>query len=184
MFELFGIMFNIASVVLFFVGLVFLMIEMFVPGFGIFGGLGILSLILCIVFQAGSVLEALIMVLIIGAIVSLLWFLVLRSLKKGLIYKSFVLKDTADKEQGFVSNADYSGLLGKRGKSLTVLRPAGIALFGSERTDVVTDGEFIDKGADIEVYEVVGRRILVRPAHDTKEDKSVSADSSRNALDM
>jgi membrane-bound serine protease (ClpP class) len=184
MFELFGFAFNIISVVLFFVGLAFLLIEMFMPGFGVFGGLGILSLILCIVFQAGSVLEALIMIVVIGAVVALLWFLVLRSLKKGVIYKSFVLKDTADKTEGFVSTADYSGLLGKRGKSLTVLRPAGIAVLGGEKADVVTDGEFIPQGADVEVYEVIGRRILVRPVHDIKEDKSARAESSGNAMDM
>ena len=37
------------SIVLFAVGMIFLMIELFAPGFGIFGGLGLVALVLCIV---------------------------------------------------------------------------------------------------------------------------------------
>lgn len=50
---------NTITIVLFAAGILLLTIEMFVPGFGIFGGLGIIALILCIVFQATTVTELL-----------------------------------------------------------------------------------------------------------------------------
>jgi len=154
---------NIVSVVLFFAGMVLLMIELFVPGFGIFGGLGLVALVLCIVFQAQSVLEALVLVLIIGGLVVLLGLLAARSFKRGWLYRSsIVLKDTAQREQGYVANQDLSRFTGQTGVSLTPLRPAGTAVFGREKADVMTDGEYIPSGVRVEVVRVVGSRIFVR----------------------
>lgn len=184
-FELIGATVSIVSIALFTVGIILLLIEMFIPGFGIFGGLGLLSLVLCIVFTANSVGSALVMILIIGAILVLFALIFARSLKKGFLYKSsIVLKNAAERNEGFVSNEDYSRLLGKTGKSVTILRPAGIAEFEGEKADVVTDGEFIQKGEAIEVYEVAGRRILVRRAPDIKKHKSIEVSGSNNAVDM
>ena len=135
---------NIVSVVLFAVGMVLLLIELFVPGFGIFGGLGLVALVLCIVFQAPSLLEALILLVSFSAIVVALALIAGRSLKRGRLYRSpLVLKETADKEEGYMSSGNYSHLVGETGISLTPLRPAGVAELGGHKHDVVTEGEFI-----------------------------------------
>lgn len=94
MFDLFGIVVSWVSIILFVAGMVLLLIEMFMPGFGIFGGLGLLLLALCIVFSATSVESALLMTLIIGAIVILLALIFARSLKKGFLYKSSIVLKT------------------------------------------------------------------------------------------
>ncbi len=158
---------NIVSVVLFAVGMVLLLIELFIPGFGIFGGLGLVALVLCIVFQAKSLLEALIMLLAISAIVVALSLIAARSFKRGWLYRSsLVLKDEAQKEDGYVSNDDYSSLVGKTGRSITPLRPAGIAEFGGQKADVVTEGAFIAAHERVTVSRVVGSRIIVRQLED------------------
>jgi len=158
---------NIVSVVLFVAGIVLLMIELFVPGFGIFGGLGLVALVLCIIFQAKSLLEALLLLLIIGAVVVLIGLVAARSFKRGWLYRSsIVLKDAEQKEQGYVANQDLSHFTGKAGKSLTPLRPAGTAVLEGEKADVMTDGEYIPSGASIEVVRVIGSRIFVRQTED------------------
>lgn len=179
MFDLFGILVSLVSIILFAVGMLLLLIEMFLPGFGIFGGLGLLSLVLCIVFSATSVESALLMVVIIAAIIILFALIFARSLKKGFLYKSsIVLKHAEESHEGFVSNEDYSRLLGKTGKSVTVLRPSGIAEFDGERVDVVTDGEFIQRGTEVLVYEAAGRRVTVRRAEDIKSNSNIDAHGS------
>ena len=55
-------------------------------------------------------------------------------------------------------------LVGRRGKAMSTLRPAGRADFGGEPLDVVTDGELIEAGEAVEVAEVHGNRIVVRRA--------------------
>jgi membrane-bound serine protease (ClpP class) len=53
-------------------------------------------------------------------------------------------------------------LLGAVGKSLSALRPAGIADIAGQRVDVVSEGEFIDAGRDIEVVREEGNRVVVK----------------------
>jgi membrane-bound ClpP family serine protease len=55
-------------------------------------------------------------------------------------------------------------LAGKTGITLTPLVPAGKAKFGDDIVDVVSDGELIDRGATIYVAEVLGNRVVVKPA--------------------
>lgn len=55
-----------------------------------------------------------------------------------------------------------SELVGKRGVTVTPLRPAGTALFGDERIDVVTEATFIPQGTPVEVTAVEGKRVIVR----------------------
>ena len=151
------------SIVLFAVGMIFLLIELFIPGFGIFGGLGLVALVLCIIFQAHSVAEALLLLVIIAAIVFILALIAARSLKRGWLYRSsLVLKDAEEKDAGYVAKEDYSRLTGKEGLSLTPLRPAGSADIDGEKADVVTDGEFIPKSVRVKVINTSGGRIVVK----------------------
>jgi membrane-bound serine protease (ClpP class) len=53
-------------------------------------------------------------------------------------------------------------LLGRRGVTFTPLGPSGKIRLGERLLDVVADGEFIDRGVDVEVVEVHGNRVVVR----------------------
>ena len=52
--------------------------------------------------------------------------------------------------------------VGDRGTSEGPLRPAGKAMFGSVLVDVVTQGEYLDAGSNVEVMERRGNRVVVR----------------------
>jgi len=164
---------NIVSVILFIVGMVLIAIELFIPGVGIFGGLGFVAIVLCVVFQAQTVLQGVVMFLVIAAIVAALALIVARSFRKGRLYKSgLVLKNKAAHDDGYVSNDDQTRLVGKTGVSTTPLRPAGTAEFDGERADVVTDGEFLPSGTPVVVVKAVGRRILVEKADNNPPQQS------------
>lgn len=53
-------------------------------------------------------------------------------------------------------------LLGQQGVAHTDLRPAGTALIGSRRVDVVADGSFLPKGAAVKVVGVEGMKVVVQ----------------------
>lgn len=55
-------------------------------------------------------------------------------------------------------------LIGRRGVAVPSLRPAGTAMFGDLRIDVVTEATFIPQGAAVVVTAVQGKRIIVRQA--------------------
>jgi membrane-bound serine protease (ClpP class) len=87
----------------------------------------------------------------------------LKLLSRGKLGRQLVLQSATSTTQGYVSEPPgQSALLGKRGTLLTALRPAGMALIDGQRVDVVSEGEFFDKGLDIEVTHVDGNRVVVR----------------------
>ena len=68
----------------------------------------------------------------------------------------------ARSSEGYTGAADYSGYLGKKGKVIAPLRPAGTALIDGERVDVVSFGDYIDKDSEIEVVKIEGSKLLVK----------------------
>lgn len=59
---------------------------------------------------------------------------------------------------------DLSFLVGQRGTMTTPCSPAGIARFDDELIHVVSDGDFIARGATVVVTEAHGNRVVVRAA--------------------
>ena len=53
-------------------------------------------------------------------------------------------------------------LVGQSGLAHTALRPAGVAVIGGQRVDVVTEGAMIERGDAVHVIAVEGLRVVVR----------------------
>jgi membrane-bound serine protease (ClpP class) len=64
--------------------------------------------------------------------------------------------------QFFPTNSNETLALGDVGDTITRLRPAGKALFGGRRVDVITQGQMVDEGRAVEVIDLSGNRIVVR----------------------
>lgn len=154
---------------LFILGAVLVAIEFMVPGFGIAGTLGIISLLLGIVV-ASRVVSPPVLVGIIAAvllvIVSLLVWAYRSATKGGKISRTLLLHSRLDKEQGYTSVQPEESLVGMEGVALSMLRPSGTAQIGDRRVDVVTEGEFIPKGTKVKVIKVEGFRVVVARADD------------------
>jgi membrane-bound serine protease (ClpP class) len=60
------------------------------------------------------------------------------------------------------TGTEKPGLVRQKGTTLTRLRPSGTAVIDGHRVDVVTEGEWIDNGAAVEVVSVEGMRVVVR----------------------
>ena len=143
-------------------GLAFIIIEMFHPGFGAPGIIGIILLILGIILYAKSLLEALIMIIILLAIIGVALTLVLQSASKGRLARNLVLNDTLDNDINYPAIDDMSYFLGSEGKTITALRPSGTADFSGVKLDVVSEGEYIPKNTTVIITKIVGNRIIVR----------------------
>jgi membrane-bound serine protease (ClpP class) len=152
-------------------GLVLLILEVFViPGFGLAGVLGIGALLAglslsfvgagatweFILKAAGRVIFSLVLALV--ASLALLRFLPRLPFGRRLILETGLAAG-----EGYASPPDADKQwLGKGGIAVSPLRPSGIADVEGERVDVVSDGEFIEVGAQIVVSRVDGNRIVVR----------------------
>ena len=156
-------------------GVALLALEFFViPGFGFAGILGILALLAALVMSvvgsgatpeffmlaAGRILLSLLVAL--GASFVLLRFMPRTPFGRQLILDTG-LRDAPPEDLRW---------LGKRGRTSSPLRPAGIAEIEGTRVDVVSEGDLIEPGTPVEVVRVDGNRVVVRqltPTH-KKED--------------
>ncbi len=149
-------------VALFLVGLILLLVEAFLPNFGIVGGVGILAVAAAVVLSAadtGAGLTMLLLAIFLSGVVIAISF---RTLRKRGIFQHIILSYREDRSLGYVGPRDYKALLGKRGTTVTPLRPAGTAVIEDYRMDVVSDGGFIPSGHEVEVTQVEGMRLVVK----------------------
>lgn len=149
------------AAIFFILGFLLVVFEMFHPGFGAPGILGSVLLLLGVITTARNLWDVIIMILIILVLLALALTLALHSATKGRLSKTLILNESLKKEFGYEGTEDLNYFLLKEGKAFTVLRPSGTGDFDGVKLDVVTQGEFIEKGDKIKVIKVEGRRIVV-----------------------
>lgn len=162
------------EIVLFFIGVVLIIIEIFfIPGFGVAGGLGI-SLM---VFSLGASLignvglqfppmehiSMAIWTLTITLVIGMLLLMSLaRYLPQNQMFSRLVLMESTDRNTGYTSAKSLDDLLGMEGVTITPLRPSGVVLVEDRRVDVISDGEFVENGARVRVVDTGSSRVVVK----------------------
>lgn len=143
-------------------GIILLLIEMMIPGFGIFGLTGLLLFLWGMYDWMGGGPMALITVTVLSVVgVLLLWWIV-SIFPNTWLGERLTLRLQSTKEKGYASHPDPNRWLGKIGETKTVLRPAGTMIVEGTFLDVVTDGEFYEPGTEVKIISVTGGRIVVR----------------------
>ena len=147
------------------IGTGLLVVETFIPGFGLPGISGIVLQVIAVTltWMNRGPMAALGMTLIVLSVDAIAVSLALRSATKGKLSKSkIILHDTESNEAGYRSNEDMEVFLGKEGVTTTVLRPTGMAEFDGVRLNVVSEGEFVQMGVKVRIVSVEGSKVLVR----------------------
>ena len=162
---------SILEILLFVIGLVLLLAEIFViPGFGIAGISGIIlifaSIFLSLLGSEPFIDMHAISIAIIQLSGAMLFslvgmFFLVKYLPKSTAFNKLVLSESEKAEHGFVSYPSEKDLVGKAGIAYTTLRPGGTAEIDGRRIDVVADSEYIDKDAKIKVLRVEGIKVVV-----------------------
>jgi membrane-bound serine protease (ClpP class) len=155
-------------------GLVLLVLEIFViPGFGVAGALGLLGIVAGLVLSlTGPGPSGQFIAMAAGRIVASVLLAVLASLvllrfiTRLPIGRKLILDAGLAATQGYTSEpkSDHQWL-GRRGVTLTPLRPAGLVDIDGHRLDVVSEGDLIEAAAAVEVVKVDGNRIVVTRLH-------------------
>ncbi|MCD5414861.1 MAG: ATP-dependent Clp protease proteolytic subunit [Clostridiales bacterium] len=148
-----------AVLIIFAAGILLLFVEALVPGFGIAGIGGIICLIGSIFMASSSVATAVVSLIIAMVFSVIALVLLLKFGPKTKFLDKIVLRAS---EKGYIAAAkDYSVLLNKEGIVKSYLRPAGKVEIEGAVYDVIADGDFIEKGKEIKVIKVEGRKIVV-----------------------
>lgn len=167
------------EVLLFVAGVACILLEIFViPGFGIFG-LGGGALVLASIILASQTFvvphdeyqflqlrNSLLVIAGTGLGILGAGYLLQKYLPYTAYANRIILAPPADEEAEAINQREMllnlTGLLGQQGVTTTPLFPGGKARFGDDVVDVLSDGDVIERGKNVEVIEVRGNRVVVR----------------------
>lgn len=145
-------------IILAIVGLLLGIVEVLIPGFGVFGILGAIALFVSTILIAmtyGTVA----FLITVGALI-ILFGIIIKILKTKKVYHKFVLSDRLDTQD--FDETSIQGLEGKEGLTLTPLKPYGKANIEGRLVDVFSSGEFIEKNKTIQVIQIHGKNVVVQ----------------------
>jgi membrane-bound ClpP family serine protease len=167
------------EILLFVAGVVFILMELFVvPGTMVLGISGLLMVVLSIVLATQTFLIprnsrelaqlpislGIACAAFGGTLVGL--FLLRKFLPNAPFFKRLMLEppaSTSPFEEERQGGEEFDVRVGQRGTAISRLVPSGKARIGRKYVDVITDGLIVDPQTEIEVVEVAGNRVLVRP---------------------
>lgn len=159
------------EIVIFVVGVILLILEIFViPGFGIVGVLGILLMVAGLflglvgdfsITDSSDLSNAIIQLAGSFVMTGVFIYFLSKLLPKTRVWNNLILSTNITSKSGYASNLEYGTLIGAEGVALTDLRPSGTALINEKRVDVVTDGEFIKNGTKLVVNFIQGSKVVV-----------------------
>ncbi|MFA5793693.1 MAG: NfeD family protein [Candidatus Brocadiia bacterium] len=174
---------QVTEILLFILGIGLIGVEIFLlPGFGVAGISGAILIFVSLILSMQNftlpdiekapwqwtILQHNFVTVGAALIISIVILIIIaRFLPSMPIFNRMILPTALATPAGItVSGIDAGTLVGNKGIVLTDLRPSGkIRLDNSEETlDVVTDGDFINKGESVVIDAVEGSRIVVRKA--------------------
>lgn len=164
------------EILIFVLGLILLAVEIFaIPGFGVFGILGITMMITGLTLSmVGSVgpgifdfdttgLVKSFLIVIISFFVAIFGSIFLsKKLFSTTAFGHLALDAVQSKDDGYTSaRSYYSSLVGKKGKTYTVLRPAGKVVFENELYDATARSGMIEKDVEVIVKDYKNSQLIV-----------------------
>ncbi|RKX76460.1 MAG: nodulation protein NfeD [Spirochaetes bacterium] len=165
------------ELLLFLLGIVLLIVEIFViPGFGITGITGLLLMAVSLILSMQhflipsfqwewTIFHRNILTVLSGLVGAFIFFSILAYfLPKVSFFERLTLKTSQETVGGYTVQAQEESerYIGKRGVTVTTLRPSGKAEIEGEVVPVESEGDFIAPGKGVRVIRVDGNRIIVR----------------------
>ena len=152
---------NLIMIIGFVIGSGLIIVEAFIPGFGVAGICGVVLEIVAL--RCGWLLHGTVPTLLALAgillLIGLAVFLSYRSAMNGRLSKShLVLKDTETAADG--TKPDH--WIGMEGVAVTALRPAGQIEIDGTRLNAASTGDFIEKGSPVLVTGQEGDHYVIK----------------------
>lgn len=164
------------EIALFVLGIILILLEVFViPGFGIVGILGIISLVCSLAFsmvandfldfrisQPGVLLNSFLLVIISMTVATVLMVLFGKSMLNTRAFRRLVLQDEQRSVEGYTSSVRNQELVNREGIAKTVLRPSGKVEIDGKWYDAIALDGFVDAGEEVYVEKHENYNLFVR----------------------
>lgn len=167
------------AILLFVFGVLLVVLELFIPSFGMLtvGAIVCFALSVWGVYDKERPAAAVAMGLLAPVVAIAVLYYGLKLVPRTSWGRGLVLSHPSDEgrqepptasetasltPEGGTDEKALAPLLGKEGVAQSPLRPAGVALVDGRRVDVVTEGGLVAAGARVKVVAIEGNRVVVR----------------------
>ncbi len=154
------------AVFLFVVCAALLVVEIFVPSFGLLTVCALVCLVggVSVFFQYGTAIGW-VGVGIAAVLIPVIWIIAYRLFPNSSFGRKIIL-GPPDRSAGdaIPDNAGLQSMLGRAGVVLTPLRPVGMCDFDGERIECVSEAGYVEKDREVKVIHVEGTQLTVRLA--------------------
>lgn len=159
------------AILLLIAGIGILTAEVFIPSGGLLGVITFLTLVVSIVFAYRAwgtshpnifwAFCAALLVLVPSTLCAAFYVLPMTPMGKRILLEA----PTSEEVTPFAKETRHlEELVGQFGRTASPLTPGGLITIKGERLHAVTEGLIVESGQSVEVLEVRGSRLLVRPA--------------------
>ncbi|WP_317367923.1 NfeD family protein [uncultured Tyzzerella sp.] len=142
------------------IGLACIFVELLMPGFGIFGIVGIILIILSWAITIFTFKLGIVIVLIEIVFITVGLYLSIKKLKRMQIYGRVILNDVLQNDKKQVGNMEE--FIGREGVCKTDLRPFGSGEFNGIVLDILSDDGYIKKNSLIKIIRFEDNKLYVK----------------------
>jgi len=138
------------------IGVLLIVMEILLPGLGLFGFSGSIALILSLTLTTIKYgFTALLVLLFVSLLFAFLFIHFLKSKKEKLILHDTITTKDFDE-------TTLQGLEGKQGITLTTLQPYGMIEVEGKKIDVTSNEGYIDKNKTVQIIQVKCKTVIVK----------------------
>ena len=152
---------NFYPLAIFIFGCIFIVLEIFIPGFTVTGVIGILGYLTSIILAFSDYKYGLLAIIIsLNLNVTFIRFM----FKKGYTLKGlthFVLSTQSNLKENKEEINELEKLIGKEAKSISSLGPTGFVLVDEVKYNAISYDGYLDNNLDLKVIAVKGRYLIV-----------------------
>lgn len=152
---------NFYPLAIFIFGCIFIVLEIFIPGFTLTGVIGILGYLTSIILAFSDYKYGLLAIIIsINLNVTFIRFM----FKKGYTLKGlthFVLSTQSNLKENKEEIDELEKLIGKAAKSISSLGPTGFVMIDGLKYNAISYDGYLDNNLDLKVIAVKGRYLIV-----------------------
>ncbi|MBQ1256902.1 MAG: serine protease [Clostridia bacterium] len=150
---------NVLQLLMMLIGFGLLVLEIYLPGFGVAGISGSVLMVLGIILAADSVVQGLVIALVVIVLLGIAFTIAMRAGAKGKILNKKLVLEAVATDSRKENPLDY--YVGLEGTALTPLSPVGSAEIEGVRLSVLSEDGYIPSGEKVKVIRAEGKQLYV-----------------------
>lgn len=155
--------FSFITLLVWLLGIILIVIEIYIPDFGIVGIVGLGACLFSLVTYTGSWAETILYILIGVLTIGFTIYFLMKTGHALVVSPQLVLQDTINTTAHRSQSETYQGLqVGSVGTTVSNLRPVGKVDFKGKIVEATSQTQFISANKQVMITEIVNQRIYVK----------------------